>query len=356
MKTPRVFPLALLGLALLLTAVPALADDEPPPYGASDLVLEEEGLTDGWEVVYEEVPGTLGERKMEEWIGSVRKSAGVDEDAFLAEIRVLKGPDGAAATLAVVEVDAEATVLAETLEQRGKALGYLVRSLGHPSRVLLIEGPEASRQAVEEMQLHYAVRSLANLGFERLTAGSQVGAIAFARGAQSIQKKAGAPLVLLGMAAAKLEKFQDAIEAFRAGFKDGVPAPATGRLAMRGNAHYGYVLLKSEGKAPAAEAVKALERAVALEEHAEKEDSTFATRQNLARAYLRVGDTDKAFATLEKALEMGKMKLGVAGLMQWIQMQVASADEWKPLLEDARFKGVIQRVTGQSADEDDEGL
>jgi len=355
MKTLRLLVPALLGLALLLLAAsPAIAGDEPPPYGASDLVLEEEGLADGWEIAYDEVAGTLGEEKMEEWIGTVTRSAGVDEDAFLAEIRVLQGPEGAVATLAVVEVDEEAKVLADTLQQRGKALGYLVRTLGHPTRVLLIEG--ASQQAVEAMQLKYAVRSLSERGFERLNAGSQVGAIAFAKGAQSIQKKAGAPLVLLGMAAAKLEKYPDAIEAFRAGFKDGVPEPAEGRLAMRGNAHYGYVLLKSEGKAAAKEAAKALERAVSLEKHADKKDPTFATRQNLARAYVRLGEMDKAFGMLATALEMGKVKLGEAGLMQWIKMQVTTAEEWKPLLEDARFKSVVEGVTGQSTDDDDEGL
>lgn len=347
---------ALLPILLLLAISPAFAGDEPPPYGASDLVLEEEGLADGWAISYDEVPGTLGEEKMEEWIGTVTRSAGVDEDAFLAEIRVLQGPEGVAATLAVVEVDEEAKVLAETLVAKGKALGYLVRSIGHPTRVLIVEGPEAARKAVEDMQLHYAVLSLSQLGFERLTAGSQVGAIAFARGAQSIQKKAGAPLVLLGMAAAKLEKFEDAIEAFRAGFRDGVPAPATGRFAMRGNAHYGYVLLKDKSKASAKEAAKVLERAVALEKHADEKDSTFATRQNLARAYVRLDQMDKAFGMLATALEMGKVKLGVAGLMQWIKGQVASADEWKPLLEDPRFKSVVEGVTGQAADDDEEGL
>ena len=356
MKTLRVLLSALLGLALLLTLSPAFAGDEPPPYGASDLVLEEEGLDEGWEISYDELPGTLGEEKMEEWIGTVTRSAGVDEDAFLAEIRVVQGPEGAVATFAVVEVDEEAKVLAETLDTRGKALGYLVRSIGHPTRLLIIEGSESARKAVEKMQLEYAVRSLSKLGFERLTAGSQMGAIAFARGAQSIQKKAGAPLVLLGMDAAKLEKFEDALEAFRAGFKDGVPAPATGRLAMRGNAHFGYVLLKDKSKAAATEAAKVLERAVALEKHADEKDSTFATRQNLARAYVRLGQMDKAFGMLATALEMGKVKLGVAGLMQWVKAQVASADEWKPLLEDPRFKSVVEGVTGQAADDDDEGL
>ena len=346
---------ALLGLALLvLVASPAFAGDEPPPYGASDLAIEEEGLADGWEIVYAEIPGTIGEEKMEEWIGTTTRTAGIDEDAFLAEIRVLQGPEGAAATVAVVEVDEEAKALPETLTSRGKALGYLVRPLGHPTRVLIIEGPQA--KAVEAMQLDYAVRSLSKLGFERLYAGSQMGAIAFAKGAQAINKKAGAPLVLLGMAAARLEKYEDAVEAFRAGFKDGVPIPAEGRVAMRGNAHFGYVLLKDESKAAAKEAVKVLERAISLESYADKKDTTFATRQNLARAYVRTGQLDRAFPTLQKALEMGKVKLGGAGLMNYIKAQVASAEEWKPYLEDERFKRAIENATGQSSVEDEEGL
>ena len=190
---------------------------------------------------------------MESWIGSVRKSAGVDEERVP---RRDPRPAGAG------------RCRGHARRRRGRRRGHGARGDARAARARpsatscgrsvtprassSSRGPRPSRQVVEQMQLHYAVRSLSDLGFERLAAGSQVGAVAFARGAQSIQKKAGAPLVLLGMAAAKLEKFQDAIEAFRAGFKDGVPAPAKGRLAMRGNAHYGYVLLKSEGKAPAA--------------------------------------------------------------------------------------------------------
>lgn len=354
MKITHPFFGALLGLALLLAASPALAGDEPPPFGASDLVLEDEGLADGWEVSYDEIPGTIGEEKMTEWIAATARTAGVEEDAFFAEIRVLDGPEDAAATLAVVEVDAGASALPDTLKTRGQAAGYLVRPLGHATRVLIIEG--ASAKAIEAMQLDYAVRSLSKLGFERLVAGSQVGAIAFAKGAQAIQKKAGAPLVLLGMAAAKLEKFEDAVEAFRAGFQSGAPIPAEGRVAMRGNAFFGYVLLKDESKAAAKEAVEVLERAVALERFAEEDDTTFATRQNLARAYVRVGDLDRAFPQLQKALEMGKIKLGGAGLMNYIKAQVATAAEWKPLLEDPRFKRAIENATGQSEVEEEEGL
>jgi len=354
MKTSRLLLVPLLGLALGLLPALARADDEPPPFGASDLVLEEEGLADGWEIVYEAVPGTPGDA-LAEWIAQVATSCGLDEDALFTEIRTLKGPDGAVATVAVTEVDGDPKSFPDTLAQRGKGMHYAVRPLGHPTRQLVVAAPDTCRDAVEAMQVKYAVTILSTLGFDRLNAGSQLGAIAFARGAREIDKKAGAPLVVLGMAAAKLEKWDEAIEAFRAGFADGVDTPAQGRLAMRGNAFFGYALLKATDK-PSPEAVKALERAVALEGDAVREDPTFATRHNLARAYVRVGQLDKAFSMLEKALELGKIHMGGEGLRQWIEMQVATADEWKKLLDDERFKGVIQRVTGAGIDDDDEGL
>lgn len=352
MNVARLLLPVLLGLALGLH--PAWAEEEPPPFGASDLVLEDEGLAEGWEIVYEEVPGTPGDA-LGEWVVQVATSCGLEEDAIFTEIRILKGPDDAGATIAVVETDGDPKSFPSTLEQRGKGLHYAVRTLGHPTRLLVVAAPEAHREAVEAMQVEYAVSILSRLGFERLTAGSQLGAIAFARGAREIDKRAGAPLVVLGMAAAKLEKWDEAVEAFRAGFADGVTIPAEGRVAMRGNAFFGYALLKLTDQ-PSPEAVKVLERAVALEEHAEREDTTFATRQNLARAYVRTGQLDKAFAMLEKALEQGKIHLGGEGLRRWIEAQVVTADEWKKLLDDDRFKGVIERVTGASIDDDDEGL
>ena len=176
MSIPRLALTALLGLAFAIAAAPAFAEDEPPPYGAADLAIEDDGLAEGWEIVYDELPGTPGEG-IEVWIVSVGKACGIDEDALYTEYRILKGPEGVVATLAVVEIEGDLGSFPETLASRGKAQGYTVRPIGHPSRILVLASPESVRQAILDMEKQYAVRILSELGFERLERAFAPGAL-----------------------------------------------------------------------------------------------------------------------------------------------------------------------------------
>jgi hypothetical protein len=342
-------------LALALAAAPALAEDEPPPYGAADLALEDDGLAEGWEISYDELPGTPGEG-IEEWIVSVGKACGLDEDALYTEYRILKGPEAVVATLAVVEVEGELKSFPETIEARGKAQGYTVRSIGHPSRILVLACPESARQAVLEMELNYAVRILSELGFERLETGSNLSAMKMAQGARKIDAKAGVPFVVLGMAATKMEKWDEAIEAFRAGFAKSATVRAKGRLAMRGFAHYGYACLQKKDPTLDREGRDAFEKCIALEEHAEKKDPKFIQRYNYACALSRVSELDTALDQLEMALAYAKIHFGPAGVKQWIQTVVVKDEDLKPIMGNPRFKALVDKFTGGAGTEDVDGL
>lgn len=345
MTTLRMLLSVLLGSVLLLLASPVVAGDEPPPFGASDLALEEEGLLDGWEIVYEDIEGTPGEA-IEQWIVRVATGAGLEEDALFTEIRILDGPEDVAATIAVVEVEGDLGGLPKALAQQGKGLGYAVRPLGHPTRLLVVAAPEAVRSKVIDMQVDYAVGILARLAFERLEAGSYVGAQAFARGARVIDAKAGAPLVVLGMVATKESQWDEAIEAFRIGFGKSAQKKAKGRMAMRGYAHYGYACLQKKDVEHDREGRDALEKCVALEENAGPKDPKFIQRYNLGCAHARLNEVDRALEQLEMALQLAKIKFGEHGLQQWVKNTVVPDEDWKNLKDNDRFQALIDKFTG----------
>jgi len=342
MTAPRHFVSTLFVLLLLLAVAPSAVADEPPSYGAADLILEEDGLKAPWEIVYDELPGTPGDA-LEAWVTSVAKASGIAEDDLLCETRILKGPDGVAATVLVLEVDGEPKTLERDLTARGQAQGHVVRTLGHGTRILVLAAPEAVRKLLLDMQVAYAVRSLTDQGWERFQADSLVGASMFAKGARKMDAKAGAPMVLLGMVATKAGEFDEAIEAFRAGFGKGVTVPATGRLAMRGYAHYGYACLEKKGEAAFKEGREAFQKCVALESEADpKTDPLYIQRYNLACAHSRLNEKDEALFQLEKALDMAK-KRGM-NIARWVQNHVVKDEDLKNIKDHPGFKAIVERA------------
>ncbi len=343
MTSCRLLASMLFVLALGIVFAPASVAEDPPSYGAADLVLEEDGLEAPWEIVFDELPGTPGEA-LEPWVLDVAKACGVSEDDMLCEVRILKGPEDAAATILVAEIDGDPKTLVETLEARGKAQGYVVRALGHPSRVLVLAAPEAFRDKLLKLQTEYAVSSLTKQGWERFQQKSMVGAATFAKGARKMDPKAGAPMVLLGMVATNQGQFDEAIEAFRVGFGKGVTVPAEGRFAMRGYAHYGYACLEKKGE-HFKEGREAFQKCVELESEGDpKEDPLFIQRYNLACAHARLKEVDQALMQLELSLEMGRKSGKITNLAGWVQQKVMTDEHFASLKDHPGFKAIVERA------------
>lgn len=338
----------ILAVLLPLLAAPlALADDEPPPFGASDLAVEEDLLPDGWSVLYDEVDDTPGEA-IETWAVEVAGSAGVDEDDLLFEIRVLESPEKVHATLLVVEVDGDPTALESRLKRAAKEKGWRVRALAHPTRLLVIAAPSAMLDKLEAIQLAAAVKTLSRLGFERYDNGSLRGAERFAEGALALAPDAETPHAVLGLAAEKEQRWDDAVAAFEKAFAGKTAMAPEARLAFWAWQSYGLCLLKQKTKAAATKAATAFEQAIGLAEFAKKREPVFPVYYNHACALTLTGEYPKACAQLEKALELAKKRLGPRRFRQVTVAEVQKDPDLEKLREQPCFEEMMDRVTADT--------
>lgn len=356
--------LALRALLLALFATAAFAPGagaaEQPPFGAQDIAIEDEGLADGWEIVYEAPEGTPGDAIVE-WAEGIARGAGLDpDDQLLTDVRILKSPGAEHATLLIVEVDGEPGGFPAALEKAAKGAGYTYRTMGYPTRLLVVAAPDGIRTAVLNMENTYAVRTLTNMAYERHDSGSDVGAKAYADGALAIDGEATMPYAVFGMIAVKQEDWKAAIEAFQKAFKPQAKLQPVGRLAMWSYRNYGYALMKAKNPEADKIAAEALRQAIAHEQFAEKDEyvQLFVPHYNLACALARLNQTDEALDALEHALLMAKERMPLAGVESFVKQRVLTDDDLASIRKEKRFDEIIKKATGLSADEveEEEGL
>ena len=343
----RALWILVVALPLVLAVHPAFAEDDAPPFGAADLAVEEDLLPKGWKILYDEVDDTPGEA-IEAWAIEVASAAGVDEDDLLLEIRVLESPEKAHATLLVIEMEGDPSLFQKRLEIAAKDKAWFVKPLGHPTRILVIASPAALRKQLELVQELAAVKTLTRLAYERLDAGSLRGAERFAKGALAVSPKAETPHAVVGLAASKEERWDDAIKAFEkafAGKSDMVPEE---RLAHWSWRTYAYSLLQRKEKASDQKAIGAFEKAIATVKYAEKKEPVFPIFYNLACTYARLGKTKEACERLEEALLMAKKRLGPQGFRRYVEGTVSKDEDFEKLRNEPCFEEVLDRVTSDT--------
>jgi tetratricopeptide (TPR) repeat protein len=330
-------------LAFAVLGVPLHAEEDLPAYGAADLALDADGVPEGWELL-EEAEGTPG-AALEAWAAGVAGAAGLDAADLLFETRVLRPVDGPAGTLLLVEADAPGDVLLGALEGAAREAGHLVRAMGHPSRLLVVAAPEEIRPRLMALEVTYAVRTLSRLAYERLEAGSRLAALAYARQVTRIDRTAGMPWAVLGLASLQAGESDDGIEALRRAFaKGGTLAPA-GRLALNAHAALGTALLQQKDPEVVHEARDALAKAVALEADADRRDAPHVNRYNLACAHALAGEADAALAELEKAFALAKARMPQAAYRALVQRAPKDPD-FASIRESERFQEIVRRASG----------
>jgi tetratricopeptide (TPR) repeat protein len=336
----------LVTLALGLALAGAYAEDSSAPaYSASDLAVEEETLPEGWTIVYDEFPDTPGEDAMETWAKAVAGRAGVSEDALSTEIRVLESPQGAHATLLLIEVDGDAGTLPQVIAKAAQTEGWTSRVMGHPSRILVVAAPESIRKTVLDLQMKVSIDTLTRLAYERKEAGSRIGAEAYAKGALAIEPKAGRPQAVLGLVAGKAEDWDAAITAFEKAFAKSAVMPPEGELAHRAWRTYGYALLQKKDEGADKRAVEALEQAIATAGVLEGKEQVFAIYYNLACALSRLKRVEDACGRLETALELAKKRLGPVGFQGYLNGTVMRDNDLDNIRGKPCYQAVIERVT-----------
>lgn len=346
-------------LAGLVGAPPAHAADQPT-YGAQDITIEDEGLAEGWEIIYDEVDGTPGDAIVG-WAEDVARGAGLDpDDVILTDSRVLKSPTGEYATLLVVEVDGAPGSFPEALKKAAASQGYAFRTMGHPSRLLVVAAPDGIRKAVLNMENTYAVTALTNMAYERFDSGSMVGARNYATGALAIDSEATMPYAVFGMIGVKEQDWNAAFENFQKAFKAPGKLQPTGRLAMWSYRNFGYALMKLKKPDADKAAAEALRRAIQHERYAEKDEyvQLFVPHYNLACALARLKQKDEALDALETALLMAKERMPKAGVEAFVKNRLLTDEDLESIRGTARFEEIIEKATGLSKEEveDEEGL
>lgn len=344
---------------LALLAPSALADDQPP-YGAQDIAIEDDGLAEGWEIVYDDVEGTPGEALVG-WAEALATASGLDpDDALLTDLRILKSPTGEHATLLIVEIDGAPGSYRDALEKAAKTEGYAFREMGHATRLLVVAAPASISKSLLNMENTYAVKTLTNMAYERFNSGSMVGARKYADGALAIDSDATMPYAVYGMIGVKEEDWKSAFENFQKAFKAQGKLQPTGRLAMWSYRNFGYALMKLKKPDADKAAVEALRRAIQHERYAEQDEyvQLFVPHYNLACALARLGEKDDALDALEKSLLMAKERMGKAGVEGFVKGRVLTDTDLESIRGAKRFEEIIKKATGLSTEEveDEEGL
>ncbi|MHC5012287.1 MAG: TPR end-of-group domain-containing protein [Planctomycetota bacterium] len=337
------FVACLLATVFLASTVRA-EEDEPPPFGASDVVIEADALPEGWTMLDEDVEGTPG-TALESWALGVANGSGLDEDALYFETRILRRESGELATILVIEVEGDAQRFADALGNMASARGHALRRFGHPSRLFVVAAPEAIRPEVISLETTYAIGTLTRLAWERLQTGGRMAAIRYAEGAAAVDEAAGAPHTVLGLAAFGERDWDTAIAAFRKAFGRQAALRAEGRLALFGWGRFGQSLLMKQSAEVNAEARDALEKAVALEDVAKAGDPMYEWLYDLACAHNRLDETQKALDRLEQSFALAKQRAAQQVYVGLVQHAMRDPD-LASLKENPRFKEIIRKATG----------
>lgn len=326
MRTLTGIPVVL--AALLLLAPHARADDEPAPpqekpalaavrlpFSLDDVAPADGQRPEGWTGVARAtaVPATAPSTAR---LLAMARDAGVDAAALQVRCIPLRKGDGASAEFGVsawVTLGVDAKTFAPKLAAAAGEHGWLTKNLALPNAVLVTWGSnEEAADALQRWQVATAVHALCEKGFEAIASAGQAGdqetaRRAFMRGQAMIQiagrtePEAGVFHALMGRLLAQRDPAA-ALEHNRKALAANAPVPPPARWIVVAAFEAGQALLTKGDEDLLAEATEILERGVAAEAASENHFMRFGNRYNLACAYARRGETDKAFPHLEESL------------------------------------------------------
>ncbi|MDA1194398.1 MAG: hypothetical protein O2894_04370 [Planctomycetota bacterium] len=313
--------LALLATCLLLACPWARAEDEPPAQPAvaplvfdlAAIAPEDGSHPEGWAAATTTIPDAAPTT------GSLLALAR-EADSTLANmdarcLPMTAGEQHGVAAWMLVEGDSPA--LRAKLAEVATAKGWETTYAGHPSVVLLTWATdEAAATAIHTWQVDVAVRGLCERGFKIVSSAGEAfdresAERAFLRGRAMIdaagrtEPRAGIYHALMGRLLGQANP-QQALEHDRKALAKDAPVPAPDRWIVLAAFNAGQALLVGGDASDLNEAVRLLQRGIEAEQHAENHFMRFGNRYNLACAYARLGDKDKAFAELEESLRFLK--------------------------------------------------
>ena len=358
---------------------------EIPSFSIEDLVPEKDALLEGWTVLQDDPPAG---HPSEEALMALAEAHGLDEDSAYVEQRVVKTPGGASAGAAMMDIDADPAKFIAALKAKATEAGWIVRELATPKRLLIVGGDVPVRDEIAAELSAHVVYEFASMARHRLNIrtswdkeqvkAAKAAAYGFIKAGRALNEKAGVLAAIesfftlrkymgkrheyeANKKRAKDAKSDDKEDEFRAKsrkakakseehWKDfvadarkaldtGVPLPPRGTLlASLAGQGGGQILVRKDGQLDLA--IEWLEKAVAAE--AMDMSRKYGDRYNLACAYARKGDKEKAFEWLTKSLETGNIlpfrQYGAA----FVHMEKKDED-MKPLRGDDRWDALIKK-------------
>ena len=347
-------------VALLLAPAGARAEDDlpgsndRPGFESNDVALAEAALP---------ADGSLKAAKASD--------DGAAIEGFLKATATAKGSDAYPLTRAFTTADGKpvTVVLADTigdgsgvfaaLQEGATKKGWLVRTLGHPARLVVVAGPEGAKEKALELQTTFAVKML-GIRLEQQLEKRGGEALAVANSLLHLQPRHALAHAVAGSAymSAGMREKDPALSAkapahFKAALDPAAASPLSPDWALRAKGWYGQALLSGADGKPSPEALALLTEAVkGLAGSKVSREDAIGFRYDLACAYARAGEKDAAFEHLTKALEDNAAGQPVVDGTHWRKNDTDLAS----LRDDARFKALVAKYPPKKGeDEDGEG-
>lgn len=130
-----------------------------PEHSAYDMALAAAGLPEGWKLV-PSAEGAADENALKDAVVATVKDS-IKPDAVHFVMRSATTPDGKKAVFALVDLDEKAPKAVDALGAAAAAKGWTVRTLGAPTRLLVVAAPADVAAKATEVQTAYAARMLA---------------------------------------------------------------------------------------------------------------------------------------------------------------------------------------------------
>ncbi len=332
-------------------------DPEVPVYSIEFLMPGEDDAPEGWKLRDRGAPDGSPTEDVLTAMSEACK-CDLDEDNFYVETGVLKSGSEKVG-FAMVDVDKSVWAFRQKVDEAAAKHGWKVVELGAKGRLLIL-GPGAKQAAAADALTEHIVYELGELGMNRIRGGgghqekgrktartyiaaigTMVGEAGVANAVEGVVRWLEAQPTKRGEKAdnAKLDAASDA---FAKALAKGAAYPPRGSVLVWCAGKHGGWLLQKKDKALLPEAKRVLELAVEHEREAKQNTQRFENRYNLACAFAREKNVEKALELVKGALEVGKNMP-----QQWFRNQYKHIDEkdpdMAPLRQDPRFSEMMQK-------------
>jgi tetratricopeptide (TPR) repeat protein len=359
----RTFVLPFLAaVALVVLARPLRADDLPGTNGTAgfnvnDVALAEGALPKESGLKAVDAPGEEA-KTIDGFLKATAQAKGSSADTIA---RGFVTADGKPVTVVLADTFGEGDGVFAAVQEGAAKKGWSVRAVGHPTRIVVVAGPEGEREKVLDLQSAFAVKLLGlklKTQLDSTEGNARDGTAALANSLLRLEPKHALANVGAGIAYATAgAREQDASLTakaagfYKAAFAADAVSPLTGDWLLRAKGWYGDAVLNAADGKPSKEARDLLAEVVkALPGEKIQPQAAIGWRYNLACAHARLGEKDAAFEQLGAALE-ANVKTPVRGIAHWRDKD----PDLNPLKDDPRWAKLVEKYPPKKGEGEGEG-